>query len=109
MLLMRSGPVARMAPRPWLGVVRPYEHVRRTGCATEARRCRHGVGMTDAAATPGRGADSYEPERSEASTPAGRERLSRVRTKSCPMAFGFRCGRTAEFRAGGQVISWCGL
>jgi hypothetical protein len=31
--------------------------------------------------------------------------LSRVRTKSCPMAFGFPCGRTAEFRAGGQVIS----
>ena len=34
--------------------------------------------------------------------------VSRVRTKSCPMAFGFPCGRTAEFHAGGQVISGLG-
>jgi len=36
------------------------------------------------------------------------EQVSRVRTKSCPMAFGFPCGRTAEFHAGGQVISGLG-
>jgi hypothetical protein len=34
--------------------------------------------------------------------------LSRVTTKSCPMAFDLRCGRTAEFHAGGQVIPGLG-
>jgi hypothetical protein len=37
-----------------------------------------------------------------------RVRVSRVRTKSCPMAFDLPCGRTAEFHAGGQVISGLG-
>jgi len=32
----------------------------------------------------------------------------KVRTKSCPMAFDLPCGRTAEFHAGGQVISGLG-
>lgn len=31
--------------------------------------------------------------------------VSRVRTKSCPMALSFPRGRTAEIHAGGQVIS----
>jgi len=38
----------------------------------------------------------------------GRASVSRVRTKSCPMAFDLPCGRTAEFHAGGQVISGLG-
>src|SRR3954468_10754252 len=34
--------------------------------------------------------------------------VSRVRTKSCPMAFDLPRRRTAEFHAGGQVISGLG-